>query len=49
MVAIGCDDRYELVDSPSAAPAIAGLVNGLVIVVPVWTLVASIALLVVLH
>ncbi|PSL36965.1 hypothetical protein CLV49_0568 [Labedella gwakjiensis] len=49
MVAIGRDDRFEVVEHPSEAPAIAAIVHGLVFVVPAWTLVASVVLLVVLR
>lgn len=38
------DAPFAAPDHPSAAPAIAGIVSGLVLVVPFWLAIASIAL-----
>lgn len=42
MVAIGRDERYELAGRASSSP-VAGIVHGLVLVIPLWTLIASVA------
>jgi len=49
MVAIGRSDRYEFVERPVEAPAIVAVVHGLVFVIPVWTFVASILLVLFVH
>ena len=42
MVAIGHDDRHEVGERAPESSAVAGVVHGLVFVVPLWMLVASV-------
>ena len=49
MVVIGRDERYELVERASHPSPVAGIVHGLVFVVPLWTLIASVVLAVVMR
>ncbi|WP_166404631.1 hypothetical protein [Labedella endophytica] len=49
MVAIGRDDRHDLVERASESSPIAGVVHGLILAVPLWTLVASVIVAVSTH
>lgn len=49
MVAIDREDRYELGEHPSEASAVAGIVHGFVLMIPAWTLVASVTLVLVVR
>lgn len=49
MVAMDSNTRFELAERQSGTSAVAGIVHGLVFVVPVWLIIASAALVSVLR
>lgn len=49
MVAITRDDGFDLVEDGSPSSAVAGIVHGVVFVVPVWTLIASVVVVALVH
>ena len=49
MVAINRDDRHELFDRAPESSAIAGILHGFAFAVPLWTLIASVVIVVVVR
>ncbi|WP_166426782.1 hypothetical protein [Labedella populi] len=49
MVAMDSNTRSELAEHPAGTSAVAGIVHGLVFVIPVWLVIASVVVVSVLR